>query len=38
MKNMLFIQHGDTPTPGSPEWETLSEDERGAILCSPSSI
>ena len=28
MKYMLLIQHGDTPTPGSPEWEAMSEDEK----------
>jgi hypothetical protein len=31
MKYMLLIQHGDTPTPGSPEWEALSDDEQRAI-------
>jgi hypothetical protein len=28
---MLLIQHGDTPTPGSPGWEALPEDEQRAI-------
>jgi len=31
MKYMLLIQHGDTPLPGSPEWEALSEGEQKAI-------
>ena len=31
MKYMLLIHHGDTPLPGTPEWEGLSEDERRAI-------
>ena len=25
MKYMLLIQQGDTPVPGSPEWEALSD-------------
>ncbi len=31
MKYMLLIHQGDTPTPGSEEWERLSEDERKAV-------
>ena len=31
MKYMLLIQQGDTPLPGSPEWERLSEDEQKAV-------
>jgi hypothetical protein len=31
MKFMLLIHHGDTPTPGTPEWESLSEEEKGQI-------
>jgi len=32
MKYMLLIQHGNTPTPRSPEaWAKLSEEERQAI-------
>jgi hypothetical protein len=31
MKYMLLIQQGDTPTPGSPEWDRLSEDEQKAV-------
>jgi hypothetical protein len=31
MKYMLLIQHGDTPVPGKPEWERLSEDEKQRV-------
>ncbi|MDP9294619.1 MAG: YciI family protein [Actinomycetota bacterium] len=31
MKYMLLIHQGATPTPGSDEWENLSEDEKGAV-------
>jgi hypothetical protein len=31
MKYMLLIQQGDTPTPGSNEWDRLSEDEQKAV-------
>ena len=31
MKYMLLIHQGATPTPGSEEWESLSEDERSAV-------
>jgi hypothetical protein len=31
MKYMLLIQQGDTPTPGSPEWDRLSDDEQKAV-------
>ena len=31
MKYMLLIHQGDTPTPGSDEWERLSEDEQKEI-------
>ena len=31
MKYMLLIHQGDTPTPGSDEWERLSEDEQKAV-------
>jgi hypothetical protein len=27
MKYMLLIHQGDTPVPGTPEWDRLSEDE-----------
>ncbi|MBA3567361.1 MAG: hypothetical protein H0W31_10995, partial [Actinobacteria bacterium] len=31
VKYMLLIQQGATPNPGSDEWESLSEDEKGAV-------
>jgi hypothetical protein len=31
MKYMLLIHQGTTPSPGSPEWENLSEDEQKAV-------
>ena len=31
MKYMLLIHQGDTPTPGSEEWEKLSEEERNQV-------
>jgi hypothetical protein len=31
MKYMLLIHQGTTPTPGSDEWDTLSEDEQKAV-------
>ena len=31
MKYMLLIHQGDTPLPGSPEWERMSADEQRAI-------
>jgi hypothetical protein len=31
MKYMLLIHQGTTPTPPSEEWDSLSEDEKGAI-------
>jgi hypothetical protein len=31
MKYMLLINQGDTPVPGSPEWERLSPDEQQAV-------
>jgi len=31
MKYMLLIHQGATPTPPSDEWESLSEDEKGAV-------
>ena len=31
MKYMLLIHQGDTPLPGSPEWERVSADEQRAI-------
>jgi hypothetical protein len=31
MKYMLLIHQGTTPTPPSQEWDSLSEEEKGAI-------
>jgi hypothetical protein len=31
MRYMLLIHQGDTPLPGSPEWDGLSADEQGAV-------
>jgi hypothetical protein len=31
MKYLLLIHQGDTPTPGSEEWERLSEEEQYAV-------
>jgi hypothetical protein len=31
MKYMLLIHHGDTPVPGTPEWDSLSEDEQKRV-------
>lgn len=31
MKYMLLIHQGTTPTPRTPEWEALSEEEKGAV-------
>jgi hypothetical protein len=31
MKYLLLIHQGDTPLPGTPEWDRLSRDEQSAI-------
>jgi hypothetical protein len=31
MKYLLLIHQGDTPLPGTPEWERLSQDEQNAV-------
>lgn len=28
MKYMLLINHGETPVPGTPEWDGVSQDEQ----------
>jgi hypothetical protein len=38
MKYMLLIHQGDTPGPGSPEWERLSEDEQKAVYADYQAI
>jgi hypothetical protein len=31
MKYMLLIHHGDTPVPGTPDWERFSEEEQRRV-------
>jgi hypothetical protein len=31
MKYMLLIHQGETPTPGTPEWDRLSQDEQQSV-------
>jgi len=38
MKYMLLIHQGDTPLPGSDEWERLSEDEQKAVYADYQAI
>jgi hypothetical protein len=38
MKYMLLIHQGDTPLPGSDEWENLSEDEQKAVYADYQAI
>ena len=38
MKYMLLIHQGDTPLPGSPEWERLSDDEQKAVYADYQAI
>jgi hypothetical protein len=38
MKYMLLIHQGDTPLPGSPEWERLSADEQKAVYADYQAI
>src|SRR6266508_1350112 len=38
MRYMLLIQQSDTPLPGSPEWERLSEDEQKAVYADYQAI
>jgi hypothetical protein len=38
MKYMLLIHQGDTPLPGTPEWEGLSEDEQRAVYADYQAI
>jgi hypothetical protein len=35
---MLLIHQGSTPLPGSEAWESLSEDEKGAVYAAYTSI
>jgi hypothetical protein len=38
MKYLLLIHQGDTPLPGSDEWENLSEDEQKAVYADYQAI
>jgi hypothetical protein len=38
MRCLLLIQQGDTPTPGSEEWDRLSEDEQKAVYTDYQAI
>ncbi len=38
MKYMLLIHQGDTPVPGTPEWDQLSDDERQSIPAAYQAI
>ena len=38
MKYMLLIHQGTTPLPGTPEWDNLSDDERGAVYADYKAI
>ena len=38
MKYMLLIHQGDTPVPGSPEWDRLSEDEQSQVYADYQAI
>ncbi len=38
MQYMLLIHQGSTPLPGSDEWESLSEEEKGAVYADYQAI
>jgi hypothetical protein len=38
MKYMLLIHQGDTPVPGSPEWDELSAEEQKAVYTDYQAI
>jgi hypothetical protein len=38
MKYMLLIHQGTTPVPGTPEWEHLSDAEKGAVYAAYQSL
>ncbi|MFI5121953.1 MAG: YciI family protein [Vicinamibacteria bacterium] len=38
MKYMLLIHQGDTPVPGTDEWERLSDEEKGAVYAAYKAI
>jgi hypothetical protein len=38
MKYMLLIHQGDTPLPGTPEWDRLSADEQKAVYAAYQAV
>ncbi len=38
MKYMLLIHQGSTPLPGSPEWDALSDEERGGVFAAYKAL
>jgi hypothetical protein len=38
MKYMLLIHQGTTPLPGTPAWDSLTEDERGAVYAAYKAL
>ncbi|MDT7708736.1 MAG: hypothetical protein QOG20_4343 [Pseudonocardiales bacterium] len=38
MKYMLLIHQGSTPLPGTPEWDALSEAEKGKVYAAYQAI
>jgi hypothetical protein len=38
MKYLLLIHQGDTPLPGTPEWDGLSQDEQRAIYADYQAV
>jgi hypothetical protein len=38
MKYMLLIHQGTTPLPGTPEWEALSDEQKGAVYAGYQAV
>jgi hypothetical protein len=38
MRFMLLIHHGTTPTPGTPAWDALSQEEQGAVYAGYQAV
>jgi hypothetical protein len=38
VKYLLLIHQGDTPLPGTPEWERLSQDEQKAVYADYQAV
>jgi hypothetical protein len=38
MKYLLLIQQGDTPVPGSPEWDGLSSEEQKSVYAAYQGV